>query len=559
MAQIVLLPHYPTTSATPGLNPVTTLPDQWRPTLQGLQPRSFPTPFAIAETTAFHLEHPSPEGASGYQNAFTMLVLGVVLGHLRLELWDLVRDGGSLGAALATIEPEARYLGVLVDARNANALYGAADKHALFWPGARVNQAQWQVLQQQINGDRNVGRAFELLADFRELLRASKLWDPGAIPWMRGLEGVIGQNQPSPGHRTLHEDSQFVGPLRLATPGDAHDVRDRATRVYLPIFRPGYAKAVREMCALSFRSVPERNLVAAVDASGRDLFQIHMPDASTGADMLFLGAGTIRRTDNVATALAPGKIDLQKPDGLLTMMSPILQSLAAVDGAAPSNERIQALPIFYPDVLRIPARLVRPSTVSYSPAVERLVQHGVSIPDAETLRDGGFALPVGATGKQAIYIERAGEHDVGDLRSIGYVLWLYYVGEAEVAGDQPPIRASIDLSALTEAHEERPIAPVTAMTEAVTDERLERDTRVRLAQRLATLQRFARSYRQLDASVPGNVLARRSAEALYRWVLEAPAGEAAPAVGTAASKPTLLPAGGDMKLPLFRDPYVEVS
>lgn len=559
MAQIVLLPHYPAANATAGLNKVTALPDQWRPTLQGLQPRSFPTPFAIAETTAFHLEHPSPEGASGYQSAFSMLVLGVVLGHLRLELWDLVREGGALGAALATIEPEARYLGVLVDARNANTLYGAADKHALFWPGARVSQAQWQVLQQQINGDRNVGRAFELLADFRELLRASRLWDPGVIPWMRGLESVIGQNQPSPGLRTLHEDSQFVGPLRLATPGDANDVRDRATRIYLPVFRAGYARSVREMCSLSFRSVPDRSLVAAVDPSGRDLFHVHMPDASTGADMLFLGAGTIRRTDNVATALAPGKIDLQKPDGLLAMMNPILQSLAAVDGATPSNERIQSSPIFYPDVLRIPARLVRPSTVSYSASVERLVQQGVSVPDVESLRDGAFALSLGSSGKQAVYIEAAGDYDVGDLRSLGYVLWLFYIGDAEVSGEQPPIRASLDLTALTETQDDRPVAPTTSMIEAVTDERFERDTRIRLAQRLATLQRFVRSYRQLDASTPGNVLARRCAEALYRWVLETPTGDTTPAVGTAASKPAPLALNGDLKLPLYRDPYVEVS
>lgn len=556
MANIVLLPHYAEASASPGLNKIAGLPDVWRPDLKNVQPRSFPTPFAIAETAAFHLERGTTGEPSFYQNAFDALVLGFVLGHLRLDLWNLSVEGGPLGSALSIVEPDSKYLGVLVDAQNANVVYGASDKHALFWPGARVTESQWRNLLQRINGDNQAGRARQLLADFREVLRGAKMWEPDEIPWMRGLDTLIGQNQPSPSQRTLHEDSQFFGPLRLSLVQGAgsKDAKEVVTRVYLPSLKPGYARSIREMCGLSFRSIPERYLVVAVDVGNRDLFHIRLPNVNTGAEMLYLGAGNVSRTENVAVGAAPGRVDLHKPDGLFSQLTPILQSLAAADGGMPSNERLQSLPVFYPDVLRIPARLIRPSSVSYSPAVERLVQQGVAIPDVEALGEAGIALPVtlgSGERRRAIYLERVGEHDVGDLRAVGYLLWLYFSGQAEVTDGVGPIRSSANLEALTTGTEERPLAPTDAAAGLVLDTRFQQDTRAALTRRLATFQRFVTTYRQVDIAQPGGLLARRSIEALSAWVFDPQSP--LPSLGAPATKAIQVPLGADLKLPLFAD------
>lgn len=562
MSTIVLLPHYAEASATPGLNKIAGLPDVWRPDIKNVQPRSFPTPFAIAETAAYHLERSAAGQTSPYQNAFEALVMGFVLGHLRLDLWNLVAEGGPLGSALSIIEPDSKYLGVLVDTQNANVAYGATDKHALFWPGARVTDAQWKILLQRINGDNQAGKARELLADFREVFRSAAMWDPDQIPWMRGLDSLIGQNAPSPSQRTLHEDSQFAGPLRLAIVEGAgtKGVKEAVTRVYLPCLKPGYAKSIREMCGLSFRSIPERNVVVALDAGNRDLYHIRVPNVNVGAEMLYLGAGTVRRTENVSVGGATGKIDLHKPDGIFSQLNSIIESIAAADAGAPSNERIQALPVFYPDVLRIPARLVRPSSVTYSPSVERLVQHGVSIPAVDALGELAVALPVtfpSGERKQAVYIERVGEHDAGDLRAVGYLLWLFFSGQAEVHGDQGPIRASSNLDALSAATEERPFGPVETVTGSVLDPRFQQDTRISLVKRLATFQRFVATYRQVDISHPGGLLARRAVEALSAWVFEQ--SGPLPALGFRSSRHVTLPLGAELKLPLYVDSITEVS
>ncbi len=562
MANIVLLPHYAETSAAPGLNKIVGLPDVWRPDLKNVQPRSFPTPFAIAETAAFHLERGTTGEASFYQNSFEILVMGVVLGHIRLDLWNLAVEGGALGSALSLVEPESKYLGVLLDAQNANVAYGATDKHALFWPGARVTESQWRNLLQRITGDSQAGRARQLLADFREVLRSANMWDADQVPWMRGIDTIIGQNQPSPSQRTLHEDSQFVGPVRLAVVSGAgsKDVKEVVSRVYFPCLKPGYAKSIREMCGLSFRSIPERFVVVAVDAGNRDLYHIRLPNVNPGPEMLYLGAGTVHRTENVLVGASPGKIDLQKPDGLFSQLNPILQSLAAADGGVPSNERMQALPVFYPDVLRIPARLIRPSSVTYSPAVERLVQLGVSIPEVDTLGDSGVALPIAlASGekRRAIYIERVGDHDAGDLRAIGYLLWMYFIGDAEIANGVAPLRASSNLDALSAASEERPFAPVEMAASSVLEPRFQQDTRATLARRLATFQRFVSTYRQVDTAQVGGLLARRAVEALSNWVIEQ-AGPL-PSLGTRSQKLTLLPLGPELKLPLYVDSVAEMS
>ena len=572
MAQIVLLPHYPPANANVGLNKITSLPDQWRPTLQNLQPRSFPTPFAIAESTAYHLERGNGT-QSYYQDAFQALVRGFVLGHLRLELWNLPAEGGLLGSALSIIEPDARYLGVLVDAHNSNVIYGAVDRHALFWPGARVTQAQWQVLLERITGSPELGRAHELIADFREVLRTAKRWDAARVPWMRGLDELIGQNSPSSAQRTLHEDSQFFGPLKLVCgdPNGASGAIESTERIYLPALKIGYAKTIRQMCGLSFRSVAASGIVAAADPAGRDLFHITMPNTTPGPDLLFLGAGTVRQTDGIAVGGAPGKIDLQKPDGLMAAMNPILLSLGAADGALPTVAQMQSLPVFYPDVLRIAARLVRPSAVSYSQGVERLVQQGLSVPDIGSLGDAAAAVTFSsASGEktQALYIERLGEHDVGDLRAIGYLLWLHFLGNAELIAGRLPMLASghpafRSDAELTEGVDDRPLSPSAVVGDSLADPRFVDSTRKHIRDRLATFQRYVRTYRHLQGPGEGVVFAKRAVEALVRWVVDekTPDGRPAPfaPLGKAATSATPLALGPDLQVPLFVDVYREVS
>lgn len=185
------------------------------------------------------------------------------------------------------------------------------------------------------------------------------------------------------------------------------------------------------------------------------------------------------------------------------------------------------------------------------------------------------AVP-GATGTLSVgLVERFGPTqrsvDVGEIRALGFALWVYFLGEAELRSDGARVLWTADegkelFGRVLVQNVERPLEVLRDALAAVQGE----SERQRARDRLATLQRFRATWRGVGEGegdrleVQGARLARIAAETFLEWVLATPTpGAPTLALGSfglrAAAPREQYVIAGAAKIPLFVDVFARTD
>lgn len=594
----------------------------WQPTHAHLRTKSFPTPFAQAEMMSHLLgqllldpgaQQPQPELVNPrLQQSFErwrLLLLGLTLGELTLEITDLRRpEVDNLGAMLADLRPECRFLGLLRDARRQGAegrrlLVGGADPQCLVWCAPRVaRENYWSDLKTRIDASAERGDALKLLAEWRAGFERSGLWAPGheASPaWQKGLQVLLGDTAPSTG--ALSTDARGVGPLRLSVVprngGDASEVI-----AFLPQRDPGWGARFAEL--LFFQPVrSDAGTVDLVDPNGRAVVTVRMAPrdpgreasagrtslgvdaASTAGVELLAGVGRLESVANVARGHGQSHWleDHANAQGYRSLvLNPLLAAAARSQRRAAVTEAdVAAFPMLFPDSVRLVVAQTAEAEaggvrIHLSREVIARVEPGVAAPQTGSALarwTPGDAPPrivavPGAEGVLAVgLVERFGSPhrtiDVGELRGLGFALWLYFIGEAELRADGARVLWAADegkelFGRVVLPNAERPLDVLRDALIAVRND----PERARARDRLATLQRFAMTWRALGEGEPERPevlcarLGRAAAETFLAWVMEG-SGLVLGRFGQRATSPTEHYAlNGAFRLPLFVDPHL---
>jgi hypothetical protein len=523
MPKVVLLPSWniqPSWDDVIGkvFEPDKDLPGEWRPSIdeqakiEDIEAFAFPTPFAWAEIMSAVIRQ-------GFYNhllfkLYSDLTIGLVLGHLQLEIVDLKTT--TFGKVLASTDERYRYFGLLRGKQGNRELqdkvFGATSPETLFWPSPRRTTAEWQELKTAINMDGAQQEAYALLADFREAIDQQKLWSPGEIPWMKGLDQIIGSHEPSEGRKHYHVHSRAVGPILADLP------KGFSRPLYFPIYQEMFAPKLLEALTGTFEQ--ERDSIAVFDDKRRKHYMIRMPTVPTDGDSLLAGAG------NVEIMTEPGKIrefastrirlaDDEQGRGLFYLLQPLDEALrkdqSLYRSLGKSVEMVKDYPFFYPDVIRISIRRlgeagVRDSDVSFSDRAFELALKPDSpgLPLASELTKLavstlGFVLQYDYEGKtrRALYIDEYAGYDIGDLKALGWVLWAFFNGNAEYNNGQI-VDSSLTLL-LRDGTTGRPFDVASEAYKRMVEEREQH-------RRLATLQRFVKAYDKLASAADSSDL-----------------------------------------------------
>jgi hypothetical protein len=604
----------------------------WTPPPSHLRTRSFPTPFAQAEMMSHVLgllsldpgaRQPEPEAQNPrLQQSFErwrLLLLGLVLGEVTLETADLRRpEADNFGAMLADLRPECRFLGLLRDARRPGMegrrlLVGATDPHCLLWASPRVaRENYWSELKTRIDASADRAEALKILADWRAILDRNGLWQPGhelSPPWMKALQVLLGdQVQPS---GALHSDARFVGPVRLAVPPRANGETDDLI-AYLPVRDLAWAARFGEL--LFFQPVRrDAGTVDLLDPNGRAVITVRMTPRDTSREAGINPARTSVGADTASTAGFELLAGVGRLEGVLAAArghgqahwledhekSPGYRSLVLnplLAAAARSHKRIQvteddvrAFPALFPDTVRLVVGQAEASDgsdvrIHLSREVTNRVATGTPAPQGGTSMARwipGSPVPrivavPGATGTLSVgLVERFGPTqrsvDVGEIRALGFALWVYFLGEAELRSDGARVLWTADegkelFGRVLVQNVERPLEVLRDALAAVQGE----SERQRARDRLATLQRFRATWRGVGEGegdrleVQGARLARIAAETFLEWVLATPTpGAPTLALGSfglrAAAPREQYVIAGAAKIPLFVDVFARTD
>jgi hypothetical protein len=600
----------------------------WTPPPTHLRTRSFPTPFAQAEMMSHVLgmlsldpgaRQPEPEALNpklqqGFER-WRLLMLALVLGEVTLDTVDLRRpEVDNFGAMLADLRPECRFMGLLRDARRNGAegrklLVGATDPQCLVWASPRAaRENYWSELKTRIDASAERAEALKILADWRAMLDRAGLWQPGheaSPPWMKALQVLLGEGIQPGG--AIHTDTRFVGPVRLkAVPRTGNDSDEMI--VYLPVRETGWAARFSEL--LFFQPVRrDAGTVDLIDPNSRTVMTVRMTPrdtsheqglnparTSTGTDSastagfeLLAGVGRLEGSNNIARghgqahwledhANAPGYRSL--------VLNPLLSASARSHKRLQTTEAdVQTLPLLFPDTVRlvighgetVDGADVR---IHLSREVTNRIATGTPAPQTGVSMakwsPGGLlprivAVP-GSTGTLSVgLVERFGEAqrsvDVGELRALGFCLWLFFIGEAELRADGARILWTADEAkelfgrSLTQGVE-RPLEIFRDALAAVHGEQ----ERQRARNRLATLQRFRATWRSIGDGESERIevqcarLGRIAAETFIEWALSDPSPGAPPVLlgnfgvrATAANEHYAMTTNA--KIPLFVDVF----
>lgn len=536
MAKVVLLPKWnaaPTWKDVIGkaLDPDTGLPEDWEPkltqskTLDQAEAIAFPTPFAWAEMMSAVIR----QGLFNHLlfRFYGDLFLGLTLGHLQLEVTDL--KGFELGKVLTSTDDRYRYFGLLRGHPRhpelQNKVFGATAPESLLWPSPRRTDAEWRKLKDVITTDSRMNDGYQLLAEMRDLMRRQKLWAPDATPWMKGLDRILGDHKGGEGAKHFQAHCRLSGPI-LASVGPVN-----LKPLYFPVYEAGFASDLLRALTGSFRQ--EEGAIAIYDDKSRKSCEIRMPSIPTDGDLLLAGAGTVRPPDG------PGRIkefgssrvrleDDDRGEGLYSLLQPLNEALRnpqpfyTPPGRDP--EAVRQFPFFFPDVIRIPvSRLgqvaARDNDVSFSNQAYELAfdPDSSGLPVINEL--GGqsdansyfvFHHARGGKSRQLVFIEKFAGRQVGDLSSLGWVLWAYFTGEVSWQDDKlrdselTPVLAEVNSGRLLE------LTPG-AFRKATTNREQYR--------RLAALQRFLRSYSERARAGGAGDVARLLYEAARAFVV----------------------------------------
>lgn len=509
-------------------SPESPLPDSWKPEKpkeREVPAFAFPTPFAWAEMMAAIIRW----NLFGHIlfKLYENLVLGLVLGYIQLDVVDLKHQGGKFGEVLAQTDGRYRYLGVLRGSpKNVNLrgkVFGATSPDSLFWPSPQRSDDEWSELQKAITGDSKLSEARQLLADFRELLRSNQLWKADdKHPWVRGLDQILGEQEPSNGCKLFHAHCRSVGPILTTVAGE-----DRP--LYIPVYEEGFAASMVK--ALTGPLKKEGDIIELRDDRGITHYEILMPSVPPGGSHILAGAGTVRIVDRSGSVRSFGsnRVRLHGDAGLFSLLQPLYEEFRRNMGDINVDD-IKDRPFFYPDAIRVTvSRLGEaglPGTnVSFSDRAYELAfePDGPGLPLASKVRSPSDRLENPAeeargyvlqhTRGTTVYIEEYAGHLVGDLRAFGYILWLFFTGSGSAEYRDGMIRDS-RLVPLLSTSMGQPLYPTNEVYNAVNGERGKH-------RRLATLQRFVKAYKAYsdrEESTSLDRLCYEAAVAFARWV-----------------------------------------
>jgi hypothetical protein len=558
---LVLLPNWSDALTKTGLDAPESLqqkklPTAWQPDVRDLRPESFPTPFGRAEATAFSLAFGTEEQlrTERFASRFRILVEAAALGLLEAEVIDLSFDAGRLGKALLEVHPERegyRYLTILKRrAGGQETIFGASSPRCLFFGHSRRTEPEWSELKNQVERNSNLNDAHLLLAEFRESLRNRNQWDPKNIPWMRGFDLLVKNTRVTEGLSRYRDDSRTLCPVPLWTGEPAGGIRKHDV-LFFPTLDKGYGKRLLEWMrgTVDEQSESSAGFVRILNERNDVLARIRLPKSREGVNAAYLGAGLVRPAEPAVAprGAKPRLDDDQRGRGFLSVLQPVFRSF---DGLR--RQAVVSDPAHYPDIVSRTLRAFGDvhtglaQRVYFSQSVEEWARDQGAYPDDSALEGeeggpNGFVANLD-TGK-AVYVERWNDQVFHDLSSLGYVLFQFFSGQALLADGQ---LVADDGEPLVISAEGRPIdvqrGPYAFVTEAKNKDAI--------ARRLATLQRFHRSYSNRKVSAPGGTLAKLAGRAFVNWAL----GRDPLQNGTPASEWSVA-TFGTLGLPLARDAH----
>lgn len=550
MPKIVLLPDWDDTprwdgmigNAIPYDDEKVSLRDvkqEWQPQLdedtretEQVEAFAFPTPFAWAEmmSAVIRQELYTHRLFRHYEH----LVLGLVLGHLQLEIVDLKTN--AFGKVLVGSDNRYRYFGLLrgrgtPERRNLqDKIFGGTSPDCLFWPSppGRCNESDWQELREAI-GDSDQNDCYQILADLREMLETEGLWDPARVVWMKGLQQIIiaGDGKASPAHKHFHVHSRMTGPILL------DGLEDEP--LYFPVYEKDFAAKFLRGLTGTFNQEPGK--IGIFDSTGK-CFEITMPIIPSDGDLRRAGTGIVRMLKDPVQRSGSEHVHLrdeQNRRGLLSLTQDLRRAMSESIGDDVTS--IKRRPFLFPDVFRIPVTRLGEAglgdDVSFSKKAYELTFDSDSpgLPLASELEQvtqvtSGLVFEyTDAQGQQrrAIYLDSYAGTSVGDLKALGWVLWTYFISSDEMDDGRFEVR---DLKLLNEelsAVFKDSVAnrPFDFADDLAADIYEKVRTSGKEYRRLAAQQRFLRAYREQatgasDSSL--NVVCYRAALAFVRWV-----------------------------------------
>lgn len=520
-------------------------PSAWSPQTQDLEARALPTPFAQARRFAHLLSTATPIGTEDAIQDNTLqrfhdLVLGLCLGELRLNLVDLERsvEADNFGKALARVDKDSRFLGTLrrpSATASQSIIFGATDAACLVWPHPRRSDDQdWAGLRSAIAAvPGRQSRAYALLADWRATLQSD--WAPTINPWMRAVDLILGTPKPSPNHFELRDNSRLEGPLRLYVGGTEQlGGKRRLRRIYFPVLSDGRARAFFDLCGFTFTRNSDATAFDARDSTGKVRGSILRPQGLTGGDQLLLGWGNVRMEDT-SPEVRPSPADgfLDGLPSLLTEVGPLRKEFEEADRAEGVPHDPGSRLAAYPDALRFLFRVG--DLFSSSPLVSYSRQALLGLRDSNASPLPGLQEArrnEGPSGPRILEWETQGVHHAAiytddDVLALGYVLFSYFCGTADLSPNVATPFARADRTPLTFDSDGRPIDAVPEVYALIKDSA----TLGAIGRRLATLQRFVRTYSSAMTEASGDHAAKRlsglSAAAVRRFAAAAWGNEAA--------------------------------
>ena len=488
-----------------------TIPGSWEPKPDQYDSKAIPTPFARAEAMRLILQHVDEAGGHAFATQFQYLLLGIASGVLRLEPDTLAHEKyDNLGRALTQVDEDARYFcHILWTSGGRTRSFGITYRTSLFSPHARRSPEEWSELAEAVRPREK--RAIELLSEWRAMLQLANRWSPGlrGCEWQRGVDHVLRTALIAPGGKLelLREHARFVGPVWLCTPTGRADEPVKQGPLYLPSFAPDFAKRFNESCRFRPRVV-DRGIVF-VDAGNQEVARIRLPAAGTDPQLIALGMGVLDLHDVPTTANVAVEDWIRgrgSDPGLLELLKPVELALQKI-GRPLDAAHVGTCPALYPDPIRIlfernlwPAPGGVRAAESRALTDARIKWGGRALDAVEVEKEGGEVLSLGtdSTRVSLTMVDRVGDAQVNDLRSLGFVLWSIFVREADVSSELAGQLAITDtLEKLFEHSAERPLEPTRRVYERVGGSPPEQ-----LRRRLATLQRLVKAYSSNEPGLP---------------------------------------------------------
>ena len=561
-----LLPRLPASKIpsslgfSPFQGPDDAILEKWRPSANEITATAFATPYARCEELSFLQGTPGlARPLKGTLLRSKLLIEGVVLGLLKIEILDLETDCDDLGSALLRASPDHRYLTVFrLDAPDGSPIVGVGHHRSLITPSATASAEPriWTDLAAAVTGHASQSEVAPMLAEWRASI-PSDWWNPDAIPWMHFIDHLIGAAPPHPEGRNLRLNARMVGPVFLnVQKGD----RQQGQRFYLPTLAPGFSQRVVESAWCDHKET--QGTVAFTDVRGSVGLSVALPPVAAGQDILALGGGIALAGTGpfVAPRQTRGRypFDDAAPESLFSEFNKVYSRLREEGGGRIDVEAIIRCPCAYPDIVRVlldrfgtEAVPLEVGGATFSPAAQALARDpaGPGMPTQNDLKEEhtegvAVSFTVGTNQRDAIYLERLRGRWVGDLWAVGYLLWVVFTGEASVADGRVQDQ---DASWLASGDHLRPFDAFPDVYKLHDDQ----DLREVVSGRLATLQRYRRTYDDLlqapegSQLEPGEVLCAAAVRVFLAW---ATVGDDVIANGRPSVRGLTLPTGGGLSL-----------